>query len=332
MLKNNLPKASVIIPVYNAENTLHYCIDSILKQTYKNFEIILINDGSRDKSLNIIKEYKKRYPDKIQIYDQPNQGVAETRNRGIKYSRGKYLFFVDNDDYIDNNYIETFIDSIEKTSADVVIGGYRRVKPDGKIEYERKTNNSEWFKFTTLTPWARVYKKSSLLKNNLKFLEANIGEDVYLNILANLSLNISIIEYIGYNWVNRKTSTSNTLHKGLNKSVEIFPMLNAIRNDTKNLKLNEQNREFLEYFFIKTVIFYVLYSGRGVKYEFIKNINSKLFKWLTQNYPNYKRNKQIRITRPQGERFTTRFIICFYILLQNLKIEKPFLFLYSLIK
>jgi len=70
-MKNNLPKASVIIPVYNAENTLHYCINSILKQTYKNFEIILINDGSRDKSLNIMKEYKKRYPDKIQIYDQP---------------------------------------------------------------------------------------------------------------------------------------------------------------------------------------------------------------------------------------------------------------------
>ena len=328
-MKNNLPKTSVIIPVYNAENTLHYCIDSILKQTYKNFEIILINDGSRDKSLNIMKEYKKRYPDKIQIYDQPNQGVAETRNRGIKYSRGKYLFFVDNDDYIDNNYIETFIESIEKTSADVVIGGYRRVKPNGKIEYERKASNSEWFKFMTLTPWARVYKKSSLLKNNLEFLEVNIGEDVYLNILANLSLNISIIEYTGYNWVNRKTSTSNTLHKGLNKSVEIFPMLNAIRNDTKNLKLSEQNKEFLEYFFIKTILYYILHSGRGAEYEKLKNESQKLFEWLQNNYPNYQKNKNISPFQPATEVLSTRLIVFIYIVLKKLHLENIFLFAYS---
>lgn len=329
-MKNNLPKASVIIPVYNAENTLHYCINSILKQTYKNFEIILINDGSRDKSLNIMKEYKKRYPDKIQIYNQPNQGVAETRNRGIKYSRGQYLFFVDNDDYIDNNYIETFIESIEKTSADVVIGGYRRVKPDGKIEYERKTNNSERFKFTTLTPWARVYRKKAITENEIKFLDINIGDDLYFNMLINLKLKVVPINYIGYNWVDNKLSVSNTRHKGFDKSINFLQLLENIQESTKTLKKTQLEKNMIEYFFIKTILYYILHSGRGVEYEKLKDESQELFQWLRNNYPNYQKNKYISPFQPAAEVLSVRLIVFIYILLlKKLHLENIFLFAYS---
>lgn len=330
MLKNNLPKASVIIPIYNAENTLHYCIDSILKQTYKNFEIILINDGSRDKSLNIMKEYKKRYPDKIQIYDQPNQGVAETRNRGIKYSRGKYLFFVDNDDYIDNNYIETFIDSIEKTNADVVIGGYRRVKPSGKIIYKRDLLvQDQTSKFSFIPPWARVYRKKAITENKIKFLDINIGDDLYFNMLVNLKLKVVPINYTGYNWVDNKLSVSNTQHKGFDKSINFLQLLENIQESTKTLKKTQLEKNMIEYFFIKTILYYILHSGRGVEYEKLKNESQKLFQWLKNSYPNYQKNKYISPFQPTTEVLSTRLIVFIYIFLKKLHLENIFLFAYS---
>ncbi|MDD4561400.1 MAG: glycosyltransferase family A protein, partial [Candidatus Dojkabacteria bacterium] len=124
---------TIIIPVYNAEKTLKKCLDSILHQTYTKYEVILINDGSKDKSLQIVQEYKEKHPDIFQIYDQENVGPAVTRNSGMQCAKGEYLFFIDCDDYIDEKYIETFVKEIEEKEVDMVIGGYRRVRSDGAL-------------------------------------------------------------------------------------------------------------------------------------------------------------------------------------------------------
>ena len=86
-----MKKISIIVPVYNAEKTLEKCIKSLVNQTYKNIEIILVNDGSTDHSFHIIKKYKDQYPDKIVVIDQKNQGIGSTRNKGISISTGEYL-------------------------------------------------------------------------------------------------------------------------------------------------------------------------------------------------------------------------------------------------
>ena len=115
---------SIIVPVYNAEKTIKKCIDSILAQTYRNFELILINDGSRDSSLNILKEYENT-DERIVVISQENSGVSVARNKGIDSARGDYIIFVDSDDYISENALEVLKGEIEKNSKlDMVISGF----------------------------------------------------------------------------------------------------------------------------------------------------------------------------------------------------------------
>lgn len=322
-------KTSFIIPVYNAEKTLSYCLDSILNQTDQDFEIILVNDGSVDKSQEIIEKYKKKYPNKIKAYTQKNSGIATTRNNGIKYSSGKYLFFIDNDDYIDSDYVETFVNEIEGRKCDVVIGGYRRVTEEGKILYQKQPIDSPWSKYMFITPWGRVYRKDALVKNNISFLNLNIGEDVGLNINANLKLKVETIPYTGYNWVDKKTSTSNTLHKGMKKNVDFIPLLEEIKEYSKSTKISKIEESLLEYFIIKTAIYYILHSGRKTEHTILKSEAKQIFNWVRENYPKYSKNKNISPFRPKGEVLSIRMIVWIYILLQKLHLENAFLWVYS---
>lgn len=327
--KYSTRESSIIIPIYNAQNTLSYCLDSVFNQTYKNFELILINDGSTDNSQKIIDSYKNKYPEIIRSYFQRNSGIAITRNNGIKYSKGKYLFFIDNDDYIDNDYIETFVNEIEERNCDVVIGGYRRVSENGKLLFQKKPINSPWSKYMFITPWGRIYKRDSLVKNNITFLNLNIGEDVGLNILSNLKLKVETTIYTGYNWVNKKTSTSNTLHKGMKKNVDFIPLLDKITKDSKSVDVSYEEKLLLEYFIIKTSIYYILHSGRKTRYTLLRSEKDKIFRWVNENYPEYKNNENISLYRPYGETLSTRIIIWIYVNLQKFKLENIFLKIYS---
>lgn len=325
-----MSKASIVIPVYNAEKTLSYCLDSVLNQTYQDFEIILVNDGSTDNSQKIIEKYKKRYPSKIKSYTQKNSGIATTRNNGIKYSSGKYIFFMDNDDYIDEKYIETFVTAIENFDVDMVVGGYQRIDLDrNKILFKRDALDSNWTKYMILAPWARVYKKESLIKNNLRFLDINIGEDIYMNVLANLKLKVKTINYNGYRWVFNKTSVSNSKQKGFKKTIDFLPLLNHVYTDTKKINKTEEESLLLELCFLKTCIYYLLHSGKGVEYLKMKETKDEIFEWLRTHFPNYKKNKYISPFTPKGESFSTRIVIWMYVLLQKLHLENAFLWIYS---
>lgn len=110
---------SVIIPVYNAELFLENCLKSVTNQTYKNLEIIAVNDGSKDKSLEILKKFRK-----IKIYTKNNGGSSSARNFGIKFAKGKYIVFVDSDDFIEKDYIETLISSTKNEENDIVVTNY----------------------------------------------------------------------------------------------------------------------------------------------------------------------------------------------------------------
>ena len=120
-IKNSNIKISVIVPVYNVENYLSQCLKSIINQTYKNLEIICVNDGSTDKSLMILKEYEKK-DKRIKVINQNNKGLAATKNVGMKIATGDYITFVDSDDYIDLNVYEKCIESIIKyNKPDIVV-------------------------------------------------------------------------------------------------------------------------------------------------------------------------------------------------------------------
>lgn len=130
-------KISLIIPVYNVEIYLTECLESIINQTYKNIEVVLIDDGSTDKSGKICDDYAKKY-ENVNVIHKQNEGLGPARNDGIKNATGKYVVFIDSDDYIDNDMIEELYINMKRYNVDYVRNGYKKVTNNGKILYKNE--------------------------------------------------------------------------------------------------------------------------------------------------------------------------------------------------
>lgn len=223
---------SVIVPVYNVEKYLRQCLDSLVKQTYKNIEVIMVDDGSKDSSGRICDEYAKEYENFFVVHKK-NAGLGMARNTGFEYMHGEYVTFLDSDDYLDPDCINNLYASLLKEHVDVCKGGFKRVLDSGDIVSERKYRN-ELFRGesarTELLPrmigsspsrhdsvemcvCGAIYRTDLIKKYNLSFPSERelISEDLVFNIdymqHANGACNI---EDMGYNYrVNLKSlSTS----------------------------------------------------------------------------------------------------------------------------
>lgn len=139
-------KISIIVPVYNVENYLRKCINSILNQTIKDIEIILVNDGSKDKSGDICEEYKKK-DDRVVVIHKENGGLSSARNAGLKIATGELINFIDSDDWIEPDYLEILYDGIIKCNADISVMHLTKVTQYEKIEFMTK-RKEEWVKLT----------------------------------------------------------------------------------------------------------------------------------------------------------------------------------------
>lgn len=170
---------SIIIPVYNAEKTIHRCIRSVCSQTYKDWELILVNDGSKDNSGKICDEYSKQ-DKRIHVIHKENEGVSKARNAGLKIATGDYISFVDSDDWLDNNYLQNFM---PYTEYDIVISAFHR-RPKHHIAYSfNESFKGEEMKGYLIQPylwngypWGKLFKRSIIEKHHIRFDE---GMKVY---------------------------------------------------------------------------------------------------------------------------------------------------------
>lgn len=316
-IQNERPLVTIIVPVYNAEDSIKRCLDSILKQTYTEIEILALNDGSKDQSLGILLDYSQKHSS-IKVIDQENCGVSITRNRGIKLAKGTYVCFIDNDDYLDSNYVETFVNHINESNTDIVVGGYRRVNTDFKILFQEKLQEGKWSKYVIMAPWAKIYRTQFLLDNDIQFLDYKIGEDAYFNLDAfSKTEKIAIIDYIGYNWFFNDTSVSNTSQRGLSEEIDILFLLEKIRN----LYTDNMN-DYIKYFFKRYYIWYLLFSGRhSSKSKFLQEYH-RLKNWISINQLHNKINplsKQLA-----GEGYKNRIIVLIFSMLEKLHLVPLF--------
>ena len=201
---------SIIVPIYNVEKYLRECIDGLLEQTFKNYELILINDGSTDDSANICNKYKK-IDSRIKVIHQRNQGVSAARNAGLDSATGKYIYFCDADDYMSMDLLKENFESAEKYEANMVIFGYNSVENNSIIQthnvansafYEAKYDFRNHYielhqNYLTYTLWNKLYKRDYIVENQINFDgELRIGEDAVFN--YNLYENIDRV-YINSN-------------------------------------------------------------------------------------------------------------------------------------
>ena len=170
------PIVSIIMPVYNVEKYIDRCLDSVVNSMYKNLEIIIINDCSPDNSDEIIRKYIKKDKRIVYLKNNKNLKVSETRNKGIDKASGKYLTFVDADDYISNDWIENLAETIEKKEADIVIGSAKQFVGEQEKEYRiRDLDKEKQIDFRNIrinkngVIWNKIYKSELIKKNNIKF-------------------------------------------------------------------------------------------------------------------------------------------------------------------
>lgn len=182
---------SIVIPIYNVEKYLRKCLDSVYSLNLDNKEVVLVNDGSIDTSINILNEFKNKYPNKTKLITQKNQGLSEARNIGIKNSNGKYILFIDSDDFIIPTETEEFINFGLDKKVDILIGNYREyynenyivqksfynldknLEKEGIFFIENGVKN-KCFRFAV---WQNIYRKNFLLENNLFFKKGLLHED-----------------------------------------------------------------------------------------------------------------------------------------------------------
>lgn len=314
-------KISIIIPIYNAEKNLRICLDSLLEQTYTNFEVIMINDGSTDNSSKIMEEYSKK-DNRFKCFNQKNSGVAITRNNGLKHAKSKFIMFMDNDDKIDSNYLKLMLSNMD-SNTDIVIDGYKRETYDGKILFERKMQNSPICKYIQNACWGKLYRKEIIKKSNASFLDSPIADDFYFDaIIYNSTEKIKYVNLLGYHWLFNKESLSNTSNKGLKYTNDLLNVFKKIDSDVSN-----KNDE-LEFFYLRSFMYYILFSCKKVSKETIYESYDKLFNYLKEVYPNYRKNKYVGIFK-KGDDFKVRIIIVMFIFLQRIRLIKPFIYLYS---
>lgn len=222
-----MPKFSIIIPVYNVEKYLEKCLDSIKNQTYKDYEVIIVNDGTKDNSMDIAKKYD------FKIINQKNQGLSAARNTGVKNATGDYLLFVDSDDYLEKDLLKELNKSL-KNNPDLVRFQIKEIYEDGKeINYpeEEFQNKSGVEAFSIISKyhfvenaWAYLYKKTFYEKNKFKFKEGTIHEDFGIVPLIIMKANkVNSINYLGYNYLQRSGSImSQKNYEKTKKKVEDF--------------------------------------------------------------------------------------------------------------
>lgn len=306
---------SIIIPVYNAKDNISRCLESIIPQMKRDYELILIDDGSTDESLRILQNYEKKF-DFIRIVNQNNCGVAITRNNGIKLSKGKYICFIDNDDYVEQGYFETFLYAIKEKELDIVVGGYKRVS-ENKLLFQIKPKQSEWYLLMNVAPWAKIFRRDFLIENNIRFLDYGIGEDNYFSILAYMkTTKIDIIDYIGYNWYYNDSSISNTKQKGFNKVIDPLYLLNKL------VEITGVKEDIYKYYYLRYVIWYLLFSGKNVTDKDFINEYKRLFNWLERH--------DIKIKYPlfstifRGEPLKNKVIIKLFVIIHKLNLMTIF--------
>lgn len=244
-------KLSFIIPVYNAEKYIGRCLDSLLNQNESNYEIVCINDGSIDNSLSILNEYAEKFPGKINILSQYNQGIGPARNNAFKAVKGDYTWFIDNDDCIHPNCLKDIFSFIDEYSPDIInishIHGYFEKMPFPETLCEkleiRKISQDYAMYFYQDPPWSKIYSTKFLRKNGLSFPNV-FGEDTCATFdLYSKTKNICEIQKPLYAWFERDESFSHAIFS--KKHFETFPaMLEILKEQSR--KAPEKLRVYYE--------------------------------------------------------------------------------------
>ncbi len=292
---------SVIVPVYNTGRYLKRCLDSLVNQTLKELEVILIDDGSTDDSFMLMKEYETAYPDMVKAFTKENGGQASARNLGILKSSGRYIGFVDSDDYVDVKMYETMYKAAKKGRYDMVECHYhylceerkrtKEYRPRGDIRQFK--NRKDMFINPQVSPCNKLYRREVFMHAGVDFPEGFVYEDTafYIKAIPFIRREHYVNERFYYYFL-RSGSTMNAIQS--RKVGNIFPVLSGILDFYKKNHFYETYREELEYFCVKILLCSSLSRiGRIKDYRRVRQLCDMTFSYISDNFPGYKKNRYL---------------------------------------
>lgn len=233
-----MPKVSVIVPVYNVEKYLRKCMDSLVNQTLKDIEIVVVNDGSPDGSDLIMQEYVEKY-DCVKYLKKENGGIASARNMGLNHACGEYIAFCDSDDYVDLDMYEELYNQANKTSADVVFSGYYNETDDGQYRV-MSTGNMDMYGVSLLENpkmvhannafvHGKLFSRNVIVENNIKFKKYRIFEDLlFLYTVLVFANKVEKVDKPFYHYMRRENvSVTGKMNE---KFYDLFPVMQDLRD------------------------------------------------------------------------------------------------------
>ena len=247
-MESYTPKISVIVPVYNVEKYLSRCIDSILAQTFTDFELLLIDDGSKDKSGEICDEYAKK-DNHVKVFHKENGGVSSARNLGLDNAQGEWITFVDSDDFVNSDWLSYYAKSFD---VDLIVQGYQVIEADlsksvvvgdckrvnGDLRYDVLCYLAK--KSMLNSPWNKCYKYEIIQKNKLRFVEGiSLSEDlIFVLDFLTLSNSLRVEDCAAYVYNRQNSTLSIKLYKPLSlvswKNRILFSTIRLVNGDFNN--------------------------------------------------------------------------------------------------
>lgn len=297
-----MTKLSVIVPCYNTKEYLPTCVLSIINNKVKDMEIILVNDGSKDSTLDVIKEYVKKYPKLIKCVDKKNGGLSDARNVGIKEASGEYVAFIDSDDYIDNNMLEEMLKKALLGNFDIVTCDVKMIYNDHEVivnpGYDKDLLSKEEIKSVMYNfyPAAcnKIYKRE--LFSKVIFKKGILYEDVEFiyRMLPNVN-SIGVVSGVYYNYLQRENSITYTYNERLYDLVNNF---DSIFEYYENNNIFLEYKDELEYVYVRYLFATFMKRLAKTKNKKIYNDGYKyVIDKVKTRFPNYKKNKYMKCSK-----------------------------------
>lgn len=319
------PLISVIVPVYNAEQHLPQCLDSLLKQTYSNIEVICIDDKSSDNSWISLSQYAQVDSRIIPIQLETNSGAGVARDTGIIKARGEFIMFVDADDFIENDHISCYVDIANK-DTDIVLASYYINKNNrDKLIPSPDSPYTSWLR---TSPCIRLYRTEFLRCNNINFRGERYYEDIVFNYRCMVNNpNIKNINYAGYHYV---VNAASITQRKDNTLINFEANVNNHRNfwnEIKNKNISEETLEILEYLFVQNITIGMLYNLKRSIHQDYKSFLKLRNDLLKSSFPNYRNNKYIGIKKITGEYPNIELALSLYCKLEKVGLDRLTLWL-----
>lgn len=314
-------KVSVIVPVYNVEDYLGRCLDSLIDQTFGDYEIICINDCSPDNSADVLCNYQSEYPNLIKVYhNKENMGLGKTREKALTLAKGEYILFIDSDDYVKNDYISSYTKVLEDGDYDIIIGGYIRDASGKKTTH--LPSNSVWSTVTYPMACAKLFKKSFIDSNNLEFTQVACGEDIYFSLSAYYcGAQTKVIDYAGYYYYYNRDSITGSMDYKKNQERIMSELFSTFLGNYSLDSLPEEKRRVIEYTYMANMINALFVYNRGCGVHLMKEKIAFVRRDMQKKFPTYESNPYIGLLKPKGQTLKIRLGVGITMLLKKAHLD-----------